>query len=246
MPRTPSIAVENVTVTYHDKVVLHGINLALPAGTIVGLVGMNGSGKSTLLKTIVGLITPTTGRVWIAGFPIQQAQKKGWVAYMPQSEQVDWQFPVSVQDVVMMGRYGSMNWLRIPRPIDRHIVEMSLRQVDMLPLKDRQIGELSGGQKKRTFLARVLAQQAHILLLDEPFNGVDVNTERAMIQLLMRLRDAGHTILVSSHDLSAISTVCDQIILINQTILAYGSTQEVFTPENLNRTFGMPLPGMMS
>jgi len=246
MPQTPSIALENITVTYHEKVALHGINITLPAGTIVGLVGMNGSGKSTLLKTIVGLITPTTGRVWIAGLPIQQAQKKGWVAYMPQSEQVDWQFPVSVQDVVMMGRYGSMNWLRIPSPLDRHMVAMSLQQVDMLPLKDRQIGELSGGQKKRTFLARALAQQAHILLLDEPFNGVDMKTERAMIQLLMQLQDAGHTILVSGHDLSGISTFCDQIIFINQTILAYGATSEVFTPENLNRTFGMPLPGIMS
>jgi len=242
MPQTPSIAVENVTVTYHDQVALYGINFALPPGTMVGLVGMNGSGKSTLFKTIMGFITPKTGRVWIEGLPIEQAQKRGWVAYMPQSEQVDWQFPVRVQDVVMMGRYGYMNWLRIPRPLDRRIVEMSLQQVDMLPLKDRQIGELSGGQKKRTFLARALAQQARILLLDEPFNGVDMKTERAMIQLLMHLRDTGHTILVSSHDLSGISTFCDQIIFINQTILAYGATQEVFTPENLNRTFGVTFP----
>ena len=245
MRQPPSIALENVTVTYHDQVALHGINLALPPGTIVGLVGMNGSGKSTLFKTIMGFMTPKTGRVWIEGLPIHQAQKKGWVAYIPQSEQVDWQFPVSVQDVVMMGRYSYMNWLRIPRPIDRRIVETSLRQVDMLPFKDRQIGELSGGQKKRAFLARALAQQAHILLLDEPFNGVDMKTEREIIQLLMQLRDAGHTILVSSHDLSGISTFCDQIIFINQTILAYGATQEVFTPENLNRTFGVPLPGMI-
>ncbi|WP_247216724.1 metal ABC transporter ATP-binding protein [Synechococcus sp. C9] len=246
MRQTPSIALENVTVTYHDQVALHGINLALPPGTIVGLVGMNGSGKSTLFKTIMGFMTPKTGRVWIEGLPIHQAQKKGWVAYIPQSEQVDWQFPVSVQDVVMMGRYGYMNWLRIPRPIDQRMVEMSLRQVDMLPLKDRQIGELSGGQKKRAFLARALAQQAHILLLDEPFNGVDMKTEREIIQLLMGLRDAGHTILVSSHDLSGISTFCDQVILINQTILAYGATQEVFTPENLSRTFGVTFPEIIS
>jgi len=246
MRQPPSIALENVTVTYHDQVALHGINLALPPGTIVGLVGMNGSGKSTLFKTIMGFMTPKTGRVWIEGLPIHQAQKKGWVAYIPQSEQVDWQFPVSVQDVVMMGRYGYMNWLRIPRPQDRRMVEMSLRQVDMLPLKDRQIGELSGGQKKRAFLARALAQQAHILLLDEPFNGVDMKTEREIIQLLMQLRDAGHTILVSSHDLSGISTFCDQIIFINQTILAYGATQEVFTPENLSRTFGVTFPEIIS
>lgn len=244
MSQTLSIQLENITVTYHDKVALHGVNLSLRPGAIVGLVGMNGSGKSTLFKTIMGFITPTTGRVQIEGLPIRLAQKRGCVAYIPQTEQVDWQFPVSVQDVVLMGRYGYMNWLRIPRPVDRRIVQDSLQRVDMWALRNRQIGELSGGQKKRAFLARALAQQAKVLLLDEPFNGVDVKTEQAMINLLIELRHLGHTILVSTHDLSSISTFCDQTIFINQTILAYGATQEVFTPENLSRTFGGFVPAI--
>jgi manganese transport system ATP-binding protein len=244
MPQTLSIQLENITVTYHDKVALHRVNLSLSPGAIVGLVGMNGSGKSTLFKTIMGFITPTTGRVQIEGLPIRLAQKRGYVAYIPQTEQVDWQFPVSVQDVALMGRYGYMNWLRIPRPVDRRIVQDSLQRVDMWALRNRQIGELSGGQKKRAFLARALAQQAKVLLLDEPFNGVDVKTEQAMINLLIELRHLGHTILVATHDLSSISTFCDQTIFINQTILAYGATQEVFTPENLSRTFGGFVPAI--
>ncbi|MEN9280704.1 MAG: metal ABC transporter ATP-binding protein [Gloeomargarita sp. DG_1_4_bins_134] len=237
-----SVELENVTVTYHEKVALHGVNLSLKSGSIVGLVGMNGSGKSTLFKTIMGFIRPKIGRVQIEGLPIPVAQKRGLVAYLPQTEQVDWQFPVSVYDVVMMGRYGYMNVLRLPRPVDRRMVQESLQRVEMWALRNRPIGELSGGQKKRAFLARALAQQAKILLLDEPFNGVDVKTERAIIQLLMELRNLGQTILVSSHDLVSISTFCDQVIFINQTILAYGATAEVFTPENLTRTFGGILP----
>ncbi len=237
-----SVELENVTVTYHEKVALHGVNLSLKSGSIVGLVGMNGSGKSTLFKTIMGFIRPKIGRVQIEGLPIPVAQKRGLVAYLPQTEQVDWQFPVSVYDVVMMGRYGYMNVLRLPRPVDRRMVQESLQRVEMWALRNRPIGELSGGQKKRAFLARALAQQAKILLLDEPFNGVDVKTERAIIQLLMELRNLGQTILVSSHDLAGISTFCDHVILIHQTILAYGATAEVFTPENLTRTFGGILP----
>ncbi len=242
MPHPMSVELENVTVTYQEKVALHGVNLSLKSGSIVGLLGMNGSGKSTLFKTIMGFIRPRIGRVQIEGLPISVAQKRGLVAYLPQTEQVDWQFPVSVYDVVMMGRYGYMNVLRLPRPVDRRMVQESLQRVEMWALRNRPIGELSGGQKKRAFLARALAQQAKILLLDEPFNGVDVKTERAIIQLLMELRNLGQTILVSSHDLVSISTFCDQVIFINQTILAYGATAEVFTPENLTRTFGGILP----
>jgi ABC-type Mn2+/Zn2+ transport system ATPase subunit len=237
-----SIQVENVTVDYHGKVALHGATLSLQEGSIAALVGMNGSGKSTLFKAIMGFVTPTTGRVLINGLPIRAAQKRGLVAYVPQSEEVDWEFPVSVADVVMMGRYGHMNWLRIPTSLDRRIVAESLDRVEMTPLRDRQIGELSGGQKKRAFLARALAQQGTVLLLDEPFTGVDVKTEKAMIQLLMELRDRGHTILVSTHDLTSVSTFCDQVVFINQTVLAYGDTQDVFTQENLNRAFGGMLP----
>ncbi|NEO83574.1 MAG: metal ABC transporter ATP-binding protein [Spirulina sp. SIO3F2] len=231
------IDIENVTVAYHGKVALHNASLQLKSGSICGLVGMNGAGKSTLFKAIMGFVKPIQGRVLINSLPIRYVQKQNLVAYVPQSEEVDWQFPVSVGDVVMMGRYGYMNLLRIPGERDRALVRQSLERVEMLPLRDRQIGELSGGQKKRAFFARALAQQAQVLLLDEPFAGVDVKTEKLMIDLLLELRQAGHTILISTHDLDAITTFCDQVVLINRSILAYGETSEVFTPENLSRTF---------
>ncbi len=233
-----SIDIENVTVAYHGKVALHSASLRLQAGTICGLVGMNGAGKSTLFKALMGFVQPVSGRILIQGLPVGQVQRKSQVAYVPQSEEVDWNFPVNVQDVVMMGRYGYMNRLRIPRLPDRRAVQASLERVEMWAMRDRQIGELSGGQKKRTFFARALAQQATVLLLDEPFAGVDIKTEKMMIHLLMELRQAGHTILISTHDLGSITTFCDQVVLINRSILAYGNTSEVFTEENLSRTFG--------
>jgi len=233
-----SIDVKNVTVAYHGKVALHSASLQLKAGTICGLVGMNGAGKSTLFKAIMGFVKPVTGQILINGLSIHQIQKKCLVAYVPQSEEVDWNFPVSVHDVVMMGRYGYMNLLRIPRSPDKQAVRESLERVEMWQMRDRQIGELSGGQKKRTFFARALAQQGMVLLLDEPFAGVDIKTEKMMINLLIALRQAGHTILISTHDLASITTFCDQVVLINRSILAYGDTSEVFTEENLARTFG--------
>lgn len=232
------IDIENVTVAYHGKVALHSASLQLQPGTICGLVGMNGAGKSTLFKAIMGFVKPNTGRVLINGLPIRKVQKSNLVAYVPQSEEVDWNFPVNVYDVVMMGRYGYMNLLRIPRSTDRQAVRESLERVEMWHMRDRQIGELSGGQKKRTFFARALAQQGTVLLLDEPFAGVDIKTEKMMINLLMELRQTGHIILVSTHDLESITTFCDQVVLINRSILAYGNTSEVFTEENLSRTFG--------
>ena len=233
-----SIKVEEVTVAYNGKIALSGANLELKPGSINGLVGMNGSGKSTLFKAIMGFVKPITGRVIVEGLSIRSAQKRNLVAYVPQAEEVDWNFPVNVWDVVMMGRYGYMNLLRIPKPIDKKIVRESLERVQMWELKDRQIGELSGGQKKRAFLARALAQQSTILLLDEPFTGVDINTEKTMIDLLLGLREQRHTILISTHDLASIKTFCDQVVLINRTILAYGKTSDLFTEENLSRTFG--------
>jgi ABC-type Mn2+/Zn2+ transport system ATPase subunit len=232
------IDIENVTVAYHGKVALHRASLQLKAGTICGLVGMNGAGKSTLFKAIMGFVKPNTGQILINGLPIRQVQKSNLVAYVPQSEEVDWNFPVSVYDVVMMGRYGYMNLLRLPRSIDKQAVRESLERVEMWGMRDRQIGELSGGQKKRTFFARALAQHGTVLLLDEPFAGVDIKTEKLMINLLMELCQIGHTILVSTHDLESITTFCDQVVLINRSILAYGNTSEVFTEENLSRTFG--------
>ncbi|NJR38937.1 MAG: metal ABC transporter ATP-binding protein [Leptolyngbyaceae cyanobacterium CSU_1_4] len=233
-----SIDLENVTVAYHGKVALHSATLQLKAGTVCGLVGMNGAGKSTLFKALMGFVKPDTGRILINGLPIRQVQKSNWVAYVPQSEEVDWNFPVSVYDVVMMGRYGYMNLLRIPRSPDKVAVRESLERVEMWQLRDRQIGELSGGQKKRTFFARALAQQGTVLLLDEPFAGVDIKTEKMMIDLLIALRQVGHTVLISTHDLASVTTFCDQVVLINRSILAYGDTSEVFTEENLSRTFG--------
>ena len=186
----------------------------------------------------MGFLKPSQGKIRIGGLPVNKAQKRQWMAYVPQADEVDWNFPVSVFDVVMMGRYGYMNLLRIPRAKDRRLVRESLDRVGMGEFRNRQIGELSGGQRKRAFLARALAQEGKVILLDEPFTGVDVKTEKQIIDLLIKLREEGHTILVSTHDLSSISTFCDRTILLNRTILAAGTTEETFTEENLAMTFG--------
>ncbi|MFA7174532.1 MAG: ATP-binding cassette domain-containing protein [Kiritimatiellia bacterium] len=231
--------VNEVTVAYNNgHVALFDATFDLSAGTICALVGVNGSGKSTLFKTIMGFLTPTHGSVTIGGKPVQVAQKQNIVAYIPQAEDVDWAFPVNVLDVVLMGRYGYMNFLRIPRANDLEIATESLSRVNMLEYKDRQIGELSGGQKKRVFLARALAQRGRIVLLDEPFSGVDVQTEAAIIELLRELRTEGHLILVSTHDLGLVPSFCDRVVIINRTVLAAGPTHDTFTQENLGRAFG--------
>ncbi|MFM2432841.1 MAG: hypothetical protein RLZZ511_4055 [Cyanobacteriota bacterium] len=238
-PSQTSIHIDQLTVAYpNGKEALREATVSLQSGSITALVGMNGAGKSTLFKAIMGFLPAQLGQITIASMPLSHARKKQLVAYMPQAEDVDWQFPVSVGDVVMMGRYGYMNLLRIPGKRDRQIVRQSLERVGLWELRDRQIGELSGGQKKRVFLARALAQRATILLLDEPFAGVDVTTERSMIELFQELQAQGHTILVSTHDLESIQRFCDQVILINRTIVAAGKTSEVFTPANLSRAFG--------
>ena len=240
---TPSnaygIAVDNISVTYSNaRLALYNASCYVEPGTITGLVGPNGGGKSTLFKSIMGFLSPTQGNVHIDGISVTKAQKQQLMAYVPQSDEVDWNFPISVFDVVMMGRYGHMNMFRIPSRKDRRLVIESLERVGMSEFQNRQIGELSGGQKKRAFLARALAQEGKVILLDEPFTGVDVKTQKSIITLLMQLRDEGHTVLVSTHDLSSISTFCDRVILLNQTILAAGTTEETFTEENLSMTFG--------
>ena len=238
-PLPLSLAAIDVAVTYpNGHIALSGATFRLEGGTICALVGVNGSGKSTLFKALMGFVTPTTGRVEIDGRPVREAQQQSWVAYVPQAEEVDWSFPVSVHDVVMMGRYGYMNFLRIAGAADRTAVEESLRRVGMWEFRDRQIGELSGGQKKRVFVARALAQRGRVILLDEPFTGVDVKTEEAIVILLRELRDEGRLILVSTHNLGSVPEFCDQVVLINRTVLAYGPTSEVFTAENLSRAFG--------
>ena len=234
-----SIEVSGVTVSYNNgNVALRDASFTLAAGSICALVGVNGSGKSTLFKAIMGILEPAAGTVRIAGRAVRDALKENLIAYFPQSEEVDWSFPVSVWDLVLMGRYGYMSFLRIPRAEDRRIAEESLKRVGMLEFRDRQIGELSGGQKKRVFLARALAQDSRVVLLDEPFTGVDVNTETAIIALLRELRDAGHIMLVSTHNLGSVPEFCDQVVLVNRTVLAAGPTTEVFTEENLLRAFG--------
>ncbi len=233
------LEVQQVSVVYSNgHHALRDATFALSGGTICALVGVNGSGKSTLFKSIMGFLRPSAGQVTINGQPVGAALKQHLVAYVPQAEEVDWQFPVSVWDVVMMGRYGAMNFLRIPRAADKAAVQDSLRRVSMWDFRDRQIGELSGGQKKRVFLARALAQGGRIILLDEPFTGVDVKTEEAIIDLLRELRTAGCIMLVSTHNLGSVPEFCDQVVLLNRTVLASGPTADVFTEQNLTTAFG--------
>ncbi|AFH95647.1 TPA: manganese/iron ABC transporter ATP-binding protein [Providencia stuartii] len=235
----PNLVVDDATVTYNNgHTAIYDASFDITGGSICALVGVNGSGKSTLFKTIMGLVTPSSGSVTLNGEPIKEALKENIIAYVPQTEEVDWNFPVLVSDVVMMGRYGKMGFFRIPKSEDKEAVKKALERVDLAGLEHRQIGELSGGQKKRVFLARALAQQGKVLLLDEPFTGVDVKTENAIIDLLRSLRDEGHLILVSTHNLGSVPEFCDQVILINRTVLASGPTETTFTQKNLQVAFG--------
>ncbi|HGJ5882681.1 MULTISPECIES: manganese/iron ABC transporter ATP-binding protein [Arsenophonus] len=235
----PNLVVDNATVTYNNgHTAIYDASFNITGGSICALVGVNGSGKSTLFKTIMGLVTPTKGRVTLNNAAIKTALKQNIIAYVPQTEEVDWNFPVLVSDVVMMGRYGKMGILRIPSQQDKQIVAEALARVDLTGLEQRQIGELSGGQKKRVFLARALAQEGKVLLLDEPFTGVDVKTENAIIELLRSLRSNGYLILVSTHNLGSVPEFCDQVILVNRTILASGPIETTFTQKNLQLAFG--------
>ena len=233
------LAVNNITVTYRNgHTALRQTSFEIPKGTITALVGINGSGKSTLFKAIMGFVPLAQGDVSILGINKDTALKRNLVAYVPQSEEVDWNFPVLVKDVVMMGRYGHMNWLRIPTKHDHQLVAQALERVNMTQYGDRQIGELSGGQKKRVFLARALAQEGQVILLDEPFTGVDVTTEEQIIALLKSLRDEGRVMLVSTHNLGSVPEFCDRAVLIKGTVLASGKTKKVFTQANLEKAFG--------
>ena len=236
---TASIDINDVTVRYNNgHTAIHNVTFRLEGGTTCALLGVNGSGKSTLFKSIMGLITPQQGKISLCSLPIRQALKQNLIAYVPQSEEVDWQFPISVYDVVMQGRYGYMNFLRIPQQEDRRKVQQAMQRVNIEHLSERQIGELSGGQKKRVFLARALAQQSKIILLDEPFTGVDVKTENAIVELLGQLRNEGHLILVSTHNLGSVPDFCDQVVMINRTVIAAGKTETTFNQHNLELVFG--------
>ncbi|OSM96548.1 manganese/iron ABC transporter ATP-binding protein [Lonsdalea populi] len=233
------ISVMNATVTYRNgHTALRDAAFHIPTGTITVLVGVNGSGKSTLFKAIMGFVRLAKGDISVLGMPVKTALRQNLVAYVPQAEEVDWDFPVLVEDVVMMGRYGHMGMMRIPTRVDREAVDTALSRVGMSEFRKRQIGELSGGQKKRVFLARALAQDGQVILLDEPFTGVDVKTEDQIIKLLCELRDEGRVMLVSTHNLGSVPEFCDRTVLINGTVLAYGLTGDTFTQENLEKTFG--------
>ncbi len=233
------ICAKNLTVTYKNgHTALFDASFEIPTGTITALVGVNGAGKSTLFKALMDFVPAARGEISILGMPVKQALKQNTVAYVPQAEEVDWSFPVLVEDVVMMGRYGHMNFLRIASAADREAVDIALERVGMSEFRERQIGELSGGQRKRVFLARALAQDGQIILLDEPFTGVDVKTEDAIISLLRDMRDEGRVMLVSTHNLGSVPEFCDRTILVKGTVLAYGLTEDTFTQSNLEKAFG--------
>lgn len=235
----PGLRARGVTVTYRNGLTaLTDASFEIPKGSITALVGVNGAGKSTLFKAIMGFVPTAHGEIEVMGGTVAAALKANMVAYVPQNEEVDWSFPVLVEDVVMMGRYGHMGLLRIPSAKDRHAVLDALTRVGMAEYRTRQIGELSGGQRKRVFLARALAQNGQVILLDEPFTGVDVQTEEAIIALLRDLRDEGRVMLVSTHNLGSVPEFCDRTILMKGTVLGYGPTETTFTQANLERAFG--------
>ncbi|WP_116246993.1 metal ABC transporter ATP-binding protein [Nocardiopsis sp. FIRDI 009] len=235
----PAIEVTGATVRYGDVLALEDVSLTVRPGRVCGLLGTNGSGKSTLFKTILGLVPTDRGQVRILGRASSAARREGLVGYVPQSEQVDWAFPVRVRDVVMMGRYGHMGARRRPRATDRQAVDHALDRVDLTDLADRQIGALSGGQRKRAFVARAIAQGADVLLLDEPFAGVDKRSEGTIVELLGSLRQEGTTLLVSTHDLAQVPELCDEAALLQRRLLAHGTPDEVLRPEVLMEAFGV-------
>jgi manganese transport system ATP-binding protein len=234
-----AIEVENIVARYGDVVALDGVSLTVGPGKVTGLIGMNGSGKTTLFKAIMGMIRPDQGQVRLDGIDPAVARKRGRIGYVPQNEDVDWTFPVSVHDVVMMGRYGHQGFTRRTRPADHAAVADALERVELTEYADRQIGRLSGGQKKRAFVARGIAQGAQILLLDEPFAGVDKRSEATIVGLLRELAADGRTILVSTHDLHALPQLADEAVLLLQRVLFHGSVAEALQPANLARAFGL-------
>ena len=236
--KEPSLLVEGLSVIYSNgHKALDNASFSIPRQSITALVGINGSGKSTLFKAIMGFVKSSGGRIELFGGSVKDALKANLVAYVPQNEEIDWDFPVLVKDVVMMGRYGHMGFLKIPNDNDYEIVKDSLKKVGMLELENRQISELSGGQRKRVFLARALAQQSEIILMDEPLTGIDVNTEEEIMELLREMKVEGKVMLISTHNLGSVPEFCDRTILLNKTVLAEGETTKVFTQENLTNAF---------
>lgn len=231
-----SLCVEEATVSYGNKPALHEITFCVPAGSSVAVVGPNGAGKSTLFKTLMGLLPLRSGNISIHGLPL--GHHKDCVAYISQREEIDWRFPVSVFDVVMMGRYGRLGWFRRPRKRDRSAVSDCLKKLGISDLATQQIGRLSGGQQQRVFLARALAQEPHIILMDEPFTGIDVSTQKIVLELLEDLRNRRVTILASTHDLNLAENHFDLVLLLNRRLVAFGPAQHTLTAVSVSEAFG--------
>jgi manganese/zinc/iron transport system ATP- binding protein len=232
----PPLEVHDLTVAYHRRPVLWDIDFSIPAGRLVGVVGPNGAGKSTLIKAVLGMVPKASGWVKCFGRPASESRKR--IGYVPQRESVDWDFPTNAHDVVLMGMYGKIGWLRRPSAKDRERATECLRLVGMQDYQKRQISQLSGGQQQRVFLARALAQDADLYLMDEPFAGVDASTEKAILELLHDLRTEGKTVIAVHHDLQTVEEYFDWCVLLNMRQIAVGPIQDVFTPENLRKTYG--------
>ncbi|MDA3643524.1 metal ABC transporter ATP-binding protein [Saccharopolyspora indica] len=234
-----AISAHRVTVHYGETLALDDVSVDIAPGRICGLLGMNGSGKSTLFKALMGLVRPDSGDIRLLGRDQRQARRDGLIAYVPQSEAVDWTFPVTVADVVMMGRYGHLGLTRRPKQRDKAAVRAALERVGLTELAGNPIGELSGGQRKRAFVARGIAQEAQLLFLDEPFAGVDKKSEATISDLLRGLRAEGRTVVISTHDLASVPALCDEAVLLQQRVIAHGPLDEVLSPDTLARTFGV-------
>jgi manganese/zinc/iron transport system ATP- binding protein len=233
---TPAVEVTDLTVAYGEKPVLWDVDLDVPRGVLMAIVGPNGAGKTTLMRAILGMVKPAAGQALVHGRPY--AEQRRLVAYVPQRGTVDWDFPTSVLDVVLMGRYGRLGWVRRPGAADRAAAREALEQVGMTELAGRQISQLSGGQQQRVFLARALVQGAEVYFMDEPFQGVDATTEKAIVELLRTLRAGGKTVVAVHHDLQTVPEYFDQVTLLNVRRIASGPVEECFTEENLRRTYG--------
>ena len=240
MTHTPHrLEIENASIGYGEKIVIHDLSFQVPHGARVAVVGPNGAGKSTLFKALVGILPLKSGRILIHGETL--GTHKDCVAYVPQREDVDWRFPVTVSDVVMMGRFGQIGWWSQPSKIDRQIVRKSIEQMGIADLAELSIGQLSGGQQQRAFLARALAQEPHILLMDEPFTGIDATTQEVTFGLLDHLRKQQVTTIISTHDLNLAASRFDLVLLINHRLIAFGAPSQVFIRENLASAFGNSL-----
>lgn len=233
---TPAFAARHLTVNYDRTPVLFDISLEIPAGQLVGIIGPNGAGKSTLIKTAMGLLKPISGTVEFFGRPLTEVRQR--IAYVPQRESVDWDFPTTVHDLVLMGRYGRLGLLRRPRSADRAAADYYLELVGMQDYRHRQISQLSGGQQQRAFIARALIQEADLYFMDEPFAGIDHASEQVIMALLRQLRDKGKTVFVVHHDLNTIDTYFDWVVMLNISLMASGQVADIFTPDNLNKTYG--------